>query len=118
MHLSQFLLLVLVTFSVCCSTLTSAEDPAQMKNSATAMQQASTRPLKGSKTTTDMTPADEERFTPNFRQYVGVFKLPSFSKLPLFKQLAVLKQKFGKGVDVAAKAWFKYLRNRNPKANM
>ncbi|KAE8890448.1 hypothetical protein PF005_g9535 [Phytophthora fragariae] len=89
-----------------------------MKNSATDMQQASTRHLKGIKTTTDMTPADEERITPNFGQYMGVFKLPSFSKLPLFKQLTVLKQKFGKGADVAVKAWFKLLRNRNPKANM
>ncbi|EGZ10358.1 hypothetical protein PHYSODRAFT_287018 [Phytophthora sojae] len=111
MRLIQFFLLVLVTFAVCCSALASAEDPNQMKNTvSTGQHQAATRYLKGSKTTTDMTSADEERFTPQFGQYWGIFRLPSFAKLPGAQQVAFLRQKFGKGAGKVINLWFRLVR--------
>ncbi|GMF57920.1 unnamed protein product [Phytophthora fragariaefolia] len=113
MRSSLFLLMVLVILAVCCSTATSAEELRQ-KDSATAVQpQATTRYLKGGKTTTTMSSADEERFPSQFRQYLGVLRLPSFSKLPLANQLTKVKQMFGKaGVNVF-QLWYNSIRRGN-----
>nr|ACJ63667.1 putative effector protein Avh121 [Phytophthora lateralis]QTJ63965.1 putative effector protein Avh121 [Phytophthora lateralis] len=108
MRMNQFLLLVVATFIACCSTLADAERSIQVNTLTTdSITESATeghRYLKGSKATTDLDTVDEERIgatTPNFGILKALFKLPKFeslSKLPVIKQLAAAKKKFGKKI--------------------
>nr|AGZ84841.1 RXLR-class effector Avh60 [Phytophthora ramorum] len=105
MRTTQLLLLVVATFIACCSAVTDAEnsiqDNALTTDSTTKITTKGHRYLKGSKTTSDLATVDEERYVPGFGMLLGSLKLPKFqglAKLPLIKQLAAIKNKFGKKV--------------------
>lgn len=124
MRLSQFLLLVIVTLVACSNNVAIATNAVQISNTAASsnpvLANESRRYLKGSKKKTESTSAEEEeRFTPQFSQYLGVFKFPkNFANFPVVKQLAQFRNKFGKNGDKLFKGWFKFRFNRYANAQM
>nr|AEK81061.1 Avh261 [Phytophthora sojae] len=107
MRFSQLLLLVVATFVVCCSPVTTAEDAVQINNQAIEstheLSTASRHNLKGAKSVADTDADSEERAitTPSFAQFTGALKLPKFSgfsKLPVIKQANAIRKKFGKKI--------------------
>nr|AGZ84840.1 RXLR-class effector Avh60 [Phytophthora ramorum] len=121
MRTTQLLLLVVATFIACCSAVTDAEnsiqDNALTTDSITETATKSHRYLKGSETASDVATVDEERYVPGFGMLLGALKLPKFqglAKLPLVKQLAAIKNKFGKKVGDVYLKWVKKRYNSNP----
>jgi hypothetical protein len=125
MRFSQFLLLVIATSIACCSTITSAEDPVSIKSMTAPSDYEPHRNLKGANDkVTHLSPADEERVgptTPSFKQLFGFLKLPKFqglSKLPVLKQVAQIRAKFGPKVANLYLKWSKFVRNRPTNAQL
>ncbi|KAF4137596.1 hypothetical protein GN958_ATG13222, partial [Phytophthora infestans] len=91
MRFGQLPALAVVALILCCSAVVTAD--------STALKLASAKPgaiygghryLKGSKTSTGLDAANEERVgatTPSFKQYFSWIKLPKLSGIPGFKQL-------------------------------
>nr|ACJ63643.1 putative effector protein Avh120 [Phytophthora ramorum]ACJ63645.1 putative effector protein Avh120 [Phytophthora ramorum] len=128
MRLSLFLLLVVLAFVACCSTVLAAEEAVQASNLVPESNQnlagESHRNLKGSKTTTTADAESEERVgatTPNFGMLQGFLKLPKLqglAKLPLIKQLTQISQKFGKYSSNVFQWLMKKFRIYNTNANI
>ncbi|KAG7384628.1 hypothetical protein PHYPSEUDO_002442 [Phytophthora pseudosyringae] len=111
MRFSQFVLVVAVAFVACCNPFTSAEHAAQLNpleiDSQREVVTEGRRYLKGSKKTTNL---DEERAaaSPGAQQLLSLFKLPkvqALQNLPLLKQVAQMKTKFGPKVANLYRKW-------------
>ncbi|POM73922.1 Avirulence protein (Avh) [Phytophthora palmivora] len=120
MRLGQFLVLVVVTFVACSVSIAAATDEALITHvtihSNNEPVHGSHRYLKGSKETNKVMTAEDEERVVSFKQYLGVFRLPSnFASLPGIKQLSWLGKKFGKqaGKVLNALQRFRLARNHN-----
>jgi ABC-type Fe3+-hydroxamate transport system substrate-binding protein len=123
MRFSQLLLLLIVAFVACSSSIATAEN--SVRNSEIdATREITTsedrRFLKGSQKSTELDAATEERVgatTPSMKQFLGIFRLPKFQtlgKVPGFKQLNAIRKKFG---EQAGKLYLKFVKaryNANP----
>nr|ACJ63639.1 putative effector protein Avh120 [Phytophthora lateralis]QTJ63930.1 putative effector protein Avh120 [Phytophthora lateralis] len=127
MRLSLFLLLVILAFVACCSTIVAADEAVQTSNlvpDSKNLASESHRNLKGSKTTTTTGTEREERVgatTPNFGMLWGLLRLPKLqglARLPLIKQLTQISQKFGKYAGAVFQWLVRKFRDYNNNANM
>nr|ACJ63641.1 putative effector protein Avh120 [Phytophthora foliorum] len=128
MRLSLFLLLVVLAFVACCSTIVAAEDAVQISNlvpnSDQNLAREINRNLKGSKTTTTVVAESEERVgatTPNLGMLAGLLKAPKLqglARLPLIKQLTQISQKFGKYAGAVFQWLVKKVRANSVNANV
>ncbi|OWZ22515.1 Avirulence (Avh) protein [Phytophthora megakarya] len=117
MRLSQFLLLMVVSFVGCLICTTTATNDvsraSQTLRHNNEHARESRRYLKnGEKATNSMSAEDEERMV-SFKQYLGVFKFPKiFPKLSGASQLKWLRGKFGNKAGGVFNAWYKYRMSR------
>ncbi|KAG7375794.1 hypothetical protein PHYPSEUDO_015244 [Phytophthora pseudosyringae] len=123
MRFSQFLLLLVVIFVACYSTVTTAENSVQIENRVTDSNREAVdegrRYLKGNKKTTDLDAAEEERVgatTPSLKQLFGLAKLPDFSKIPGIKQLVAFLKKHGSKISAKNNARRRRKFESNPNA--
>jgi hypothetical protein len=125
MRFSQLLLLLIVAFVACSSCVATAENSVQFQNSEIdATREIATsegrRYLKGSKKSTEVGAATEERVsasTATTKQFLTIFKLPKFQtlgKVPGPKQLNAIRKKY---CEQAGKLYLKSVKaryNANP----
>nr|KAH7499441.1 hypothetical protein KRP22_10929 [Phytophthora ramorum] len=113
MRLNRLLLLVVVVFVACCSTIAGAEDTVQINDAAIDSTHEAAiyghRNLKGNTTPTNTDAVVEERAGgPSLSQLIGLLKSRKFqfiTVLPLLQQLQTIQQKFGTKAAAIYKWW-------------